>query len=157
MRAIGWRRAICLDVEARVEVLEYYDEVVRTYRASFLLPAVIRIPSYLHFRHEIQIALTRRNLLIRDGFRCQYCGVKPTMRQLTIDHVMPRSRGGASSWKNLVTACAPCNRRKGDRTPSEASMALHVAPRRPKMLTVGKDGQFTREPPPEWRNYLPAA
>jgi len=157
MRAIGWRRAICLDVEHRVEVLEYYNEVVRTAWEVFPLPAVIRVPGYLHFRHELQIALTRRNIMIRDGYRCQYCGDKPPIRLLTLDHIKPRSRSGSSSWRNLVTACGPCNRRKGDRTPEQARMPLLSTPRRPKILTMGRDGRFTKEPPPEWLDYLPAA
>jgi len=157
MRAIGWRRAITLDVEHRIEVLEYYDEVVRTAWEAFPLPAVIRVTTYLHFRHELQIALTRRNIMIRDGFRCQYCDTKAAIRDLTLDHVMPRSRGGPSSWKNLATACGPCNRRKGDRTPEQANMLLLNKPKRPKLLTIGRDGRFTKEPPPEWVDYLPAA
>lgn len=157
MRAIGWRRAICLDVEKRVEVLEYYQARVHTAWESFPLPAVIRVPGYLHFSHELQIALTRRNIMIRDGYRCQYCGDKGSVRALTLDHIHPRSRGGVSSWKNLVTACGPCNRRKGDRTPGEADMPLLCTPRRPKILTMGRDGRFTKEPPPEWLAYLPAA
>ena len=156
MRAIGWQRAITLDVEHRIEVLEYYDEVVHTSRRSFPLPAVIRIPAYLHFKHELQIALTRRNIMIRDGFRCQYCSAKPAIKELTIDHVQPRSRGGSSGWKNLVAACGPCNRRKGDRTPAEANMPLLVTPRRPKILTVDRNGKFTKQPPLEWTEYLPA-
>ncbi|MBX2803612.1 MAG: HNH endonuclease [Myxococcales bacterium] len=153
LRAVGWRRALCLDLCERVEVLEYYDRRVRTTGASFPLPAVIRVPGWLHRLPQI-VPPTRRNVLLRDGFACRYCGWEGTSAQLTIDHVLPRSRGGRTSWENVVAACAPCNRRKGDRTPAEANMPLDPPPRAPSALQLGRRGMVMGDAPAEWEPYL---
>ncbi len=153
LRAIGWRRAICLDLGERVEVLEYYRRRVHTATASFPIPAVIRVPGWLH-RLPQAIPPTRRNVLLRDGFQCRYCGWEGTSAQLTIDHVLPRSRGGRTAWDNVVAACAPCNRRKGDRTPAEAGMELDAPPRAPGALQLGRRGMVVGEAPAEWAPYL---
>ena len=153
LRAIGWRRAVCLDLGERVEVLEYYERHVRTATASFPIPAVIRVPGWLHKLPQV-VPPTRRNVLLRDGFQCRYCGWEGTSAQLTIDHVVPRSRGGRTSWDNVVAACAPCNRKKGDRTPLEANMELDVPPREPGALQLGRRGMVVGEAPAEWEPYL---
>jgi len=94
-----------------------------------VVKGVLRVPRVLHLKRYSRwwrpiVRLTRRNLMLRDGYRCQYCGRSAGERALNIDHVLPRSRGGRESWENLVTACQPCNRRKGERTPLEAGMPL---------------------------------
>ena len=151
--AIDWRRAVVLDLTDRVRVLEYYTEVVRTARATFPIPAVILTPQWMR-RTPARIPLTRGNLLLRDGHRCQYCGREETLKQLTIDHVLPRSRGGQTEWANVVIACGPCNRRKGSRTPHEAKMPLRTAPETPRALPIGRQGLWMDEPPLPWRPYL---
>lgn len=154
VRAVGWRRALLLELAARVEVLEYYERMVRTPTTSFPLPAVIRAVRWVE-RGPQPVALSRRNVLARDGHACGYCGRAGLGRDLTIDHVLPRSRGGRTAWENVVTACAPCNRDKGDRTPEEAGMALVVAPRAPTALQLGRRGMIeTADPPLEWRPWL---
>lgn len=102
-----------------------------------IVGSVLRVPRVVHLQTydrapRVTVRLTRRNLMFRDGHQCQYCGKRPTLRELNIDHVLPRSRGGADSWENLVTACRPCNLRKGWRTPEEAGMQLARRPYRPK-------------------------
>lgn len=155
MRAVNWRRAMLLDLAGRVEVLQYYDRVVRTTSAQFPMPAVIRVTHWLE-RTPASVALTRRNVLLRDGHRCVYCGHAGVGKELTIDHVMPRSRGGRTAWENVVAACAPCNRRKGDRTPDEADMRLGTTPHRPSALQLGRRGMIViGDPPAEWREWLP--
>jgi 5-methylcytosine-specific restriction endonuclease McrA len=74
--------------------------------------------------------------MARDRYTCQYCGVQPGRAKLTLDHVVPRSHGGETRWENVVTACGPCNRRKGNRTPAEAAMTLHCQPRRPRYIAL---------------------
>ena len=95
------------------------------------------------------IELSRNNVFKRDGFECQYCG---SVRDLTLDHVLPRSRGGRSSWKNLVTACKPCNAKKGDFTPEEAGFDLHTKPFKPSYIMFLKD--FSGFDFVEWVPYL---
>lgn len=155
LKAIPWHRAIVLDLSSRVEVLEYYELVVRTPADAFPLPAVIRLPQFLGI-YPFRVALTRKNLLARDNHQCQYCGTRPSARDLTLDHVMPRSRGGASTWENLITACSTCNHRKGNRTPSEARMCLLSKPARPKIPPAGRRG-LSGTLPTEWLDYLPLA
>lgn len=144
---------MCLDLGERVEVLEYYERTIRTAHAEFPLPAVIRVPGWLHRLPQV-VPPTRRNVLLRDGFECCYCGRPGTSAELTIDHVQPRSRGGRTSWSNVVTACAPCNRRKGDRTPAEAGMPLSEEPREPSALQLGRRGMVVGDAPAEWVPYL---
>lgn len=100
---------------------------IRTAREQHPWPSIVRLKVYAPVPYK-KIMLTRRNLLRRDRSRCQYCG---TSEKLTLDHVLPRSRGGRDTWENLVTACMPCNNRKGNRTPEEAGMRLLRPPFRP--------------------------
>lgn len=107
------------------------DRVIRSVNEKFAYPSVIRLRHYIHLPYQ-RIVLTRRNLMKRDRYTCQYCSKKT---DLTIDHVLPRSRGGKDSWENLVTACNKCNVQKGNRTPDEAKMPLKVKPYRPIHIT----------------------
>ncbi|MDZ7719768.1 MAG: HNH endonuclease [Balneolaceae bacterium] len=107
------------------------DRVIRTVDDEFSYPSVIRLRRYINLPYA-NIVLSRRNIMKRDRHTCQYCGTKS---DLTLDHVMPRSRGGEDSWENLVTACNQCNVKKGNRTPDEASMPLDVEPYRPVHIT----------------------
>jgi 5-methylcytosine-specific restriction endonuclease McrA len=106
---------------------------------------------------RVTVRLTRRNLMFRDAHQCQYCGKRPPLRELNIDHVLPRSRGGADSCENLVTACRVCNLRKGWKTPEEANMRLARRPFRPKwtmtaQILLGSGWKFK-----EWEPFLKAA
>ena len=122
------RRAVVLVFGGKAEVLETGDEPLRGVGdARFETPSVIRLQHFVR-RPLPQPRLTRREIFARDGNRCQYCG---RHADLTLDHVMPRHRGGPHTWENLVAACRSCNHRKGGRTPDEASMTLATRPRRP--------------------------
>jgi 5-methylcytosine-specific restriction endonuclease McrA len=130
-----------------------------------VLPIVggeLRVPRVLHLRRydrtpRVTVRLTRRNLMFRDAHQCQYCGKQPPLRELNIDHVVPRSRGGDDTWENLVTACRVCNLRKGWRTPEEANMRLARRPFRPKwsmtaQILLGSATQYR-----EWEPFLKAS
>ena len=127
-----------------------------------LVSGTLRVPRVVHLlRYERVprnvVRLTRENIMTRDGHCCQYCGKKPSLRELNIDHVLPRSRGGRDSWENLVASCMPCNLRKGWRTPEEANMHLMRRPFQPKWSFVaqvlrGEVGRF-----PEWNPYVKAS
>lgn len=119
----------------------------------------IRAPRVLHLLRydrapKASVRLTRRNLMIRDQFQCQYCGRRPNTRELNIDHVVPRSRGGADSWENLVVSCRTCNLRKGRRTPLEAGMLLLTVPHHPRWSTATQIRLVMREPFAEWQPFL---
>lgn len=119
----------------------------------------LRVPRVVHLsRYErtprTSVRLTRKNLMLRDGYQCQYCGVRPSSRELNIDHVMPRSRGGPDTWENLVTACTSCNLRKGSRTPDEAGFRLLRSPCRPRWTPAARILLHASQPFPEWQPFL---
>ena len=121
----SWRRAAVLLIKGKAEQVEDNGKFIYS---GFPFPTVIRLRHFVRVPYK-EIPLTRRNILHRDGHGCQYCGY--TGDDLTLDHVMPRSRGGGETWENMVTACVRCNVRKGNRTPQEAKMPLYHQPRKP--------------------------
>src|SRR5690606_15955538 len=108
---------------------------IQTVTTSYDFPSVIRLRKYARVPYK-NLVVSRRNVLKRDGHRCQYCGKSD---DLTIDHVLPRSRGGVDTWENLVAACNRCNHRKGNRTPQEAGMVLARPPFKPNYLMMIRD------------------
>jgi 5-methylcytosine-specific restriction endonuclease McrA len=121
----SWRRAVVLLIKGKAEQVEHNGKIVY---AELPLPTVIRLRHYVRVPYK-EIPLTRRNILHRDGHSCQYCGYAGD--DLTLDHVVPRSRGGGDSWENIVTACVRCNVKKGSRTPKEANMLPRHTPHKP--------------------------
>jgi len=122
------QRSIKLLFLEKAELLhELPERKIRTVAEDYTYPSVIRLRRYIKIPYS-RIVLSRRNILKRDNHHCQYCG---SGKDLTIDHVMPRSRGGKDTWENLVAACSKCNLKKGDRTPEEAAMKLKREPFKP--------------------------
>lgn len=121
---------------------------LRSVTQSFPMPSVIRLNRYVNAPYK-GVNLTRQNIFKRDGFECQYCG---TRRELTIDHVVPRAKGGRDSWVNLVTACKRCNAKKGDFTPDEAGMLLRKKPFKPSYAIFLKDHMNGQAG--EWDSFL---
>ncbi|KAJ0252494.1 hypothetical protein HA466_0116860 [Hirschfeldia incana] len=162
VNVVCWKRAICLEYMDKADVLEYYDQTVDSATGSFYIPAVLRVPHLLQVvkRRRVKNSLSRKNILLRDDYTCQYCSSR---ENLTIDHVIPISRGGEWTWQNLVAACSRCNSKKGHRTVEEAHMKLHRSPKEPKdydivaipltnaaiMMLRSSKGM-----PEEWREYL---
>ncbi len=124
------RRALVLILKQKAEVLEHGDELLRSETMAFEQPEVIRLVGFVRVPRDIhRRRITRKAVLARDAWTCQYCGTRKP--GLTVDHVIPRSRGGESVWENIVASCAPCNRRKGNRLPREIQMHPRTAPRPP--------------------------
>ncbi|NET35918.1 MAG: HNH endonuclease [Cyanothece sp. SIO1E1] len=145
----SWRRAIVLLIKGKAEQVEHNGKFIY---AQMPLPTVIRLRQYVRVPYK-EIPLTRRNLLHRDNHACQYCGYSG--ETLTLDHVVPRSRGGGDSWENMVAACVRCNVKKGNRTPQEARMALKNPPRRPySSLYFEVTKQVRSGMHQEWRKYV---
>lgn len=145
------RRAHVLVWKGKAEVVERLDEPLRTSTNTYVRPHVIRLVSYVRVPQAVKRRISRRALFARDGWQCVYCGT--SAGRLTLDHVVPRSRGGDSVWENVVTACAPCNLRKGDRTLDEMRISLPRAPRPPApVLFISLALQRV---PETWRRYLP--
>lgn len=114
--------------QEKVDILECHEVLIRSVRKNYSAPAVLRLRYYIKPKEYRRVRLSRENIFLRDHYQCQYCGVDFSYKELTLDHVMPISRGGPKSWKNLVTACHKCNHKKGSRTPGEANMPLLSKP-----------------------------
>src|SRR2546428_5841349 len=124
------RRAHVLLYKGKAEVIEHLDQPLRAATGTCVWPHVLRLIHYVRVPRAVQRKISRRALFARDGWRCVYCGISGG--RLTLDHVIPRSKGGESVWENVVTACAPCNLRKGNRTLEESGFHLHTPPRPPQ-------------------------
>jgi 5-methylcytosine-specific restriction endonuclease McrA len=149
MMVIGAKRAILLILSEKVDTVENYTEKVHAACFSMLLPSVIRLKHYARFKKK-EIVLSRKNILKRDNHVCQYCGVRS--KPMTIDHVVPRRNGGPDTWENLVTACVPCNTRKGHHLPREANMHPISTPRKPSVILHLQ--KFVKQYQKMWRPYL---
>ena len=153
-RPIGfciWQDAVKLIYEGVAMVLrEDEKKEIRSQHLTIKVPRVIMIKGYVAKRQREAVALTKRNVAIRDDRRCQYCNETVSYDDQTLDHVLPRSRGGKSTWENLVLACKPCNSKKADQTPEEAEMPLLRKPFRPKAGIQYKNLDKLR---PEWRDW----
>ena len=145
------RRAHVLVFKGKAEVIEELDRPLRSATTTFRWPHVIRLVQYVRVPRAIQRKISRRALFARDGWRCVYCGT--TSGRLTLDHVVPRSRGGDSVWENVVTACAACNLRKADRLLEETHMRLLRPPRPPAPVLF--ISLALHAVPETWRQYLP--
>ncbi|WKN44340.1 HNH endonuclease [Tunicatimonas pelagia] len=142
-------RAFLLVFLNKAELLtEAENDEIRTVNKTFPCPAVIRLYRYVNLPYR-GVVLTRQNVFKRDKFTCQYCG---SPKNLTLDHVIPRSKGGKTSWANLVTACQPCNTQKGDRRPHEANLKLQQKPHRPTYLIFLRDHSGSMRK--EWQPFL---
>lgn len=143
------KRAVVLVVLGKAEIVERYDVEVRSVSEVMPLPSIVRLSMYIR-APQPRVALTRRNVLRRDGFQCQYCGTRKG--PMTTDHVVPRALRGKETWTNLVCACIRCNNNKGRRTPEQANMPLTRAPRRPHRYT--RITFYSTIPDQRWRRYL---
>ncbi len=147
------RRALVLVLDGKAEVLELNHQIVYTATLSIHCPSVIRL-SHLIKRPRPRARLSRREIFIRDNYTCQYCGAR--LRDLTLDHVIPRSKGGPHTWENLVSACKTCNHRKGGKSLSETRMHLARPPREPRSNIYYMVHRFLEHGPmDEWLIYLP--
>ncbi len=150
----NWQDAVKAVFLDRVSVLSEYDREVRSPSFSMRLPSVIALRDFIPSAR--MPAFTRFNVFLRDGFTCQYCDYKRPAPELTFDHVIPRARGGRTSWENVVTACGACNLRKGSKLPRECNMIPRTEPRRPTSWELQDRG---RGFPPNflhqsWRDFL---
>jgi 5-methylcytosine-specific restriction endonuclease McrA len=153
LAVVSFKRALVLVMNQKATVVEIdEDHPVWGTSGSYERPAVILLTRYVRIPRGRLVPVSRRGVLRRDGYHCAYCGKTAT----TIDHVMPRSRGGADSWENLVACCLRCNNQKSDRTPSEMGWSLRNDPRMPHDVSWVVRGVESSQP--KWEEYLaPAA
>ena len=137
LNTVGKERALSYVKQNKVVVEKYSDLTIKKYGDKFNIveepvPAVVRFVKFIRKMYQKRIYWTKKNVHIRDNHTCQYCGCK---RDLTVDHIMPKSRGGdPDTFENTVCACFKCNNEKGDRTPREAGMRLHCVPKQPTIM-----------------------
>ncbi len=130
LNLVNWKRAICLMAKGKVEVVKDSQLTIRNASGLELkIPAVMRLVKLIRTIYRTSVTFTKRNVLIRDHFKCAYCGA--SKERLSIDHIIPKSRGGRMTFENCVAACKTCNLKKGGRTPREASMYLKIKPYQP--------------------------
>jgi 5-methylcytosine-specific restriction endonuclease McrA len=132
---VSVRRAIVLLLHEKAELVEATQQMLLSCSSAYPVPLVIRLVHYVRLPHR-KVPATRAAVMLRDAYVCQYCGATPGRHNLTVDHVLPRSRGGSHDWDNLVTACTRCNQRKGSRTPDEADMVLRRRPFEPSYVAL---------------------
>jgi 5-methylcytosine-specific restriction endonuclease McrA len=147
------RRAVVLVLKGVAAAEELSQFIVHSALQSMRLPSVIRLLEYRRIPHQSR-PLSRKNILIRDRYTCQYCQHTLPSSELTLDHVIPRSRTGESAWENLVTCCHRCNNRKGNRTPEEAGMRLVRQPRSFSLHTSRHLMRLLAKSDDQWRKYL---
>ena len=147
------RRALVLILKGVASPEEHGTLHVHSARQAVRVPSVIRLLEYRRIPHQTR-ALSRKNILLRDRNTCQYCGAAMASGELTLDHVIPRSRGGLSTWENLVACCHSCNRRKGNQLPHEASMNLMREPRAFNLHTSRHIMRLMGHSDDKWRKYL---
>jgi 5-methylcytosine-specific restriction endonuclease McrA len=175
LEVVSWQRAVSMLVRDKVRTVERYaDCFLRSPSVTLPFPAVVARTSYVCTRRRVR--LSRRNLIARDSYTCQYCGTKPRrpngrpdMEHLTLDHVVPRSRAvdgwvvlpwsgrrvRVSSWENLITACSPCNSAKANRTPRQAGLTMRAVPAPPSFHRLAWMAMLRHDIPAEWLDYLP--
>jgi 5-methylcytosine-specific restriction endonuclease McrA len=153
LAVVSWKKAVTLLFLEKVEVIREYDREVHSVSMRLRLPAVVRLLTFVR-PNKLRVRFSRKNVFLRDGYKCQYCGERFDGKHLTCDHITPRSRGGLTEWTNIVTSCIYCNHRKGDRLPEEAEMIPLRKPGRPSgahvlMLGLGAGGF-----PDYWKDYV---
>lgn len=147
------RRAVVLVLKGVAMAEEINGGILHAARMAMRVPSVIRLLEYRRIPHQTR-ALSRKNILLRDRNTCQYCGQTSSSSDLTLDHVVPRSRNGSSTWENLVACCHPCNRKKGNCLPAEAGMKLLREPRPFNLHTSRHIMRLLGHSDEKWRKYL---
>ena len=162
---IPWKRAVVWHMKYEntasygIDIIDFYkNDCIHGVNQNFPIPAVAKTKKYFRFGSDI-VTFSRKNIFVRDNYTCQYCSKKFEYHKLTYDHVVPKSANGPTTWTNIVTACFPCNSRKGNRTPKQADMPLSKQPIKPekrlRYLPIFDYLATINSVPEEWRLYLP--
>ena len=149
---INWRKAICMLMLEKVEIVTEYNEQICSQHLSLNAPSVVRLLRKVR-RPRNRVKFNRANILARDKFKCQYCDQNFLASELTFDHVLPKSRGGKTTWENIVSCCPSCNGKKGNKTPIEAGMFLKKKPVQPDWIPVFSVSLSRSDIPDDWRMF----
>lgn len=155
IKVVNWQKAVVLWFQGKVDILEHHNVSVKSVSQSFQLPSIIRLRRYVRNYARSVVRFSRENIYLRDLYLCQYCHQKFQPKDLTLDHVVPASKGGKKSWTNVVAACRKCNQKKGNKTPDQAMMPLLKRPEVPKWLPDPQRLDLSRAAIPDsWKIYL---
>lgn len=160
IKIVHWKRAILLFLADKIEVLDCHpNAVVNSVMESFSLPSVVRIRSFVRLRSKSRksrahYSFSRHHIFMRDEYNCQYCLKTFSAKDLTLDHVIPVTRGGQKTWENLVSCCVSCNQKKGSKTPIEAGMNLLKVPKKPRHPLIPEILHLRKRLPDSWRPYI---
>ncbi|MDC0254288.1 HNH endonuclease [Bacteriovoracales bacterium] len=153
LRVVNWQKAMILFITGRAEVVDEYEEIkIRSISMTFRLPKILRLLT--NYTGKRQVKFNRANVYWRDNYCCQYCSKNFSHKELTFDHVMPKSKGGDTTWENVVTCCQKCNSKKGNLLLDECHMRLLKEPIKPPwapQLCI----KLTKEDPKEWWYWIP--
>lgn len=152
IKHVGWKTAFKMICKGRADVVETYEEIVKTPTDFHFIPAVIKLTTFDGLP-KAKVSYSKRAILERDNFSCQYCGDKLSYKTVTIDHVFPRAHGGKTTFENTVASCFPCNNKKGSRLVGQSGLRLRKKPKKPEhqeyRLFIGSSIRK------EWADYLP--
>jgi len=150
---ISWQEAVRLLTLGKCEVIEEYDKDLRSTYLVIKMPAVVRLVQ-MFSRRKKKVKFSRVNIYARDKYKCQYCRTKGKLKDFTFDHVVPRAKGGKTTWENIVTCCIPCNSKKGHKSLKDAGMKLIKQPVQPEWLPAVAIRISQKSMPDAWRDYL---
>jgi 5-methylcytosine-specific restriction endonuclease McrA len=152
LNVCSWRRAVTLVYRGKAIAIEHDGRLLHSQTRAVPLPSVVRLAEQIR-RPVPRVKMSRASIMARDDYRCQYCGKRS--QKLTVDHVIPRHKGGRHAWENVVACCLDCNNRKGNRTPREAGVTLLRVPKRPRFIPYLSFPTFRRALRNQvWRDYL---
>lgn len=151
IRTISWRRALTLWIQQKARMLEEQSAEIVGDGWTFPVPSVLQLKNYIARQWDRHVNFSRQNIFFRDNFTCQYCHERFSPHKLTLEHVLPRSRGGKTNWQNIVASCFPCNQRKRGRTPEEANMKLKKKPEKPSEACWF---WLPKDVPDDWEPYI---
>ncbi|MDH5681858.1 MAG: HNH endonuclease [Spirochaetota bacterium] len=157
IKIISWQKTMILYFNHKVEILEEYNgNFIHSERLTFRVPAVVRLKKYVNIHKFLSLRFSKENIFYRDQYTCAYCGRQFSKNYLTLDHVIPLSRGGKKTWKNIVTACYTCNNKKADKIPDQHGFKLLKNPVEPPVTMYLNFYIKLQSVPKEWETYLPA-
>ncbi|HEO64786.1 MAG TPA: HNH endonuclease [Spirochaetes bacterium] len=157
VKVISWQKAIILHFKEKVDIIEVYEDFeIHSEKLALNVPAVVRLHYYVNIHKHLNLRLSKENIFYRDNYTCAYCGKRLPKDQLTLDHVIPLSKGGKKAWNNIVAACNSCNNKKGNHLPEHSHFRPMKKPFEPSVKSYLSFFIKVQRIPDQWKDYLPS-